>query len=202
MRIFLSTVLMGFFLLSEIPCRAEVRSNGFGGIWPIGINNRTKNKSNRGNTTTTKGTNKGGNSNTTSNGGSGGTSVKALRNICNAVHPLRNALLKNVLPGHISPTDNRAPGFALICGSDCTSAWPVNAYYSDGGRAFSLDKYGIWDGNGKPRAYCAVGRAPQCSVSSVVRESKRKGRDGRVYLHFGGKSCRAAIPGQRNGSTS
>lgn len=134
----------------------------------------------------------------------GGPKATALSDVCATTKPLSNALLKNAWPGHINLSDPRASGFAFVCGSDCASKFPVTAYYSDGTQAFRLGYYGVWSGNGKPRAYCSVGGAARCSASAVTRNAKRSGRDGKVYLVFNKKtkSCRTATPGKRNGSTS
>lgn len=123
-----------------------------------------------------------------------------LGKVCGNVQPLKKALLKNAWPGHINRSDPRAPGFAFVCGPDCPKKFPVSAYYSDGTAAFKLGYYGRWEGNGRPRAYCGAGGVGTCSASGVAKASRQKGRDGKVYLDFGNKSCRSATPGQRNGS--
>lgn len=127
----------------------------------------------------------------------GGSGLSA---VCKNTKPI-GALLKNASPGHISSGDPRAPGFALICNrSDCPRGFPAKAYYSDGSLAFSLGYYGRWEGNGQPRAYCGTGGAAVCSVSAVSSAARAKGRNGKVYIDFGGKSCRQATPGIRQGS--
>jgi hypothetical protein len=120
--------------------------------------------------------------------------------ICKSTAPLKGALLKNAYPGHISKNDPRASGFAFVCGSDCARSFPVSAFFSDGTLAFKLGYYGRWEGNGQPRAYCGTNGAPSCPVGTVVRQSRQAGRDGKVYLHFGGGSCRSATPGVRTGN--
>lgn len=122
-----------------------------------------------------------------------------LAQVCKKVQPFRGALLKSAWPGHIQRNDPRASGFALVCAQTCPKKFPVNAYYSDGEPAFRIGYYGRWEGNGKPRGYCAVGGAARCIVSVVQRDSKKSGRDGKVYVDFGGGSCMTAIPGNRNG---
>lgn len=123
-----------------------------------------------------------------------------LSQVCSSTKRI-GALLKNAYPGHISAGDPRAPGFALVCNrSDCPRAFPAKAYYSDGTYAFSLGMYGRWNGNGQPRAYCGTGGAAMCSVRTVVAGARSAGRNGKVYIDFGGKSCREATPGVRNGS--
>ena len=126
--------------------------------------------------------------------------ASGLSSVCSSTRAI-GALLKNASPGHISSGDPRAPGFALVCSrSDCPRGFPAKAYYSDGSLAFSLGYYGRWEGNGQPRAYCGTGGAPVCSSRSVSSNARAKGRNGKVYIDFGGKSCRSATPGIRNGS--
>ena len=126
--------------------------------------------------------------------------ASGLSKVCSSTKPI-GALLKNASPGHISSGDPRAPGFALVCSrSDCPRGFPAKAYYSDGTLAFSLGYYGRWEGNGQPRAYCGTGGAGVCSSRSVSSNARAKGRNGKVYIDFGGKSCRSATPGIRNGS--
>lgn len=125
-----------------------------------------------------------------------------LETYCTNISDLKKALLKNAYPGHINRSDPRAKGFAFVCGPDCPRKFPVNAYYSDGTQAFRLGYYGVWSGNGRPRAYCAAGGVSSCSAKTVTSNSKKSGRDGKVYLVFDAKkkSCRSAVPGNRNGS--
>lgn len=122
-----------------------------------------------------------------------------LSSVCRSVTPLARALLKNAWPGHISKNDPRASGFAFVCGADCPRKFPMNMYNAAGVKLASLGMYGLWEGNGRPRAYCGAGGAPRCSVSTVVRGARANGGDGKVYLDFGNGSCRSATPGARNG---
>lgn len=129
-----------------------------------------------------------------------GNTARAFSDVCKSTKPLTDALMKNAYPGHISLSDPRASGFAFVCGKGCPRSFPTNAYYSDGTFAFKLGKYGNWNGNGKPRAYCGAGGAPRCSAKSITNNAKKSGRDGFVYIDFGSKACRKARPGVRNGS--
>jgi hypothetical protein len=126
--------------------------------------------------------------------------ARSLSSVCKSVAPIR-ALLKNAYPGHISLSDSRASGFALVCSrSDCPRKFPAKAYFSDGTLAFSLGYYGRWEGNGQPRAYCGTGGAGKCFVKAVSNNARSGKRDGNVYIDFGNGSCRRAAPGKRNGS--
>lgn len=125
---------------------------------------------------------------------------RKLSKVCKSVLPLRKSLLKNAGGGHITNGDARAAGFAFICGPDCPRRFPLTAYYSDGTQAFRLGYYGKWEGNGRPRAYCAAGGVPICYASAVTKAARSKKRDGKVYISYGDGSCRSAIPGARNGS--
>lgn len=175
MKKYLSIILLGCFVFSAIPVFAD---------YPSGLSERSVRKLERAKNKAKKG------------------NKEKLAAVCKSITPLKKALLKNAYPGHINRSDPRASGFAFVCGPDCPRSFPVSAYYSDGTAAFKLGYYGKWEGNGRPRAYCAAGGAPACSTSAVSSNSRKSGRDGKIYLVFDtkAKSCRSATPGARNGS--
>jgi hypothetical protein len=128
-----------------------------------------------------------------------------LKEVCapSSVVPARGLLIKKTGGGHIPNSDARASGFSLICASNCVSTFPAKVYHCDGSDAFKMGYYGRWNGNGKPRAYCAAGGAGACNVSSVANLSKKK-KCGLVgYLDLDGnrgKRCmKIFVDGRRNG---
>jgi hypothetical protein len=94
----------------------------------------------------------------------------------------REFLYKSEISDHISSTDRRATGPTFICNQVCPSGFPISVFYSDGTLAARLGYYGTWNVTGKPRAYCAAGGTPQCFNSRISRDSRRSGRDGKLYV--------------------
>ncbi len=127
-----------------------------------------------------------------------GNGSNAFKKVCPNVVQLSGILIKNAYPGHISQGDPRAPGFAMVCGRSCVSSFPASVFFSDGTLAFKLGYYGRWEGNGQPRAYCGAGGVAMCSVSSVVSNSRKSGRDKSAYLKLNKNTCARFTPGARN----
>jgi hypothetical protein len=134
--------------------------------------------------------------------------LSGLRAVCNTIRPVNgNELLyKSEISPHITSGDVRASGPTLVCGKVCPASWPADLYYSDGTLAAKLGYYSVWNVTGRPRAYCGAGGAPACSNSTLVRESRRRGRDGQLYLQTSAKKsgtktvCYRVWPLGRTGS--
>ncbi len=110
-------------------------------------------------------------------------SVQGLGNVCGTIRQVtgREFLWKSEISNHINPSDPRATGPTFICNQVCAT-FPMSFYYSDGSLAGVVGYYGKWNQTGKARAYCAAGGAPQCFISSINTNARRRGRDGFVYL--------------------
>ena len=113
-------------------------------------------------------------------------SVQGLGDVCATVRQVtgREFLWKSEISHHINPGDPRATGPTFICNQICPT-FPMSFYYSDGTLAGVVGYYGKWNVSGKARAYCAAGGAPQCFISQINTNARRRGRDGYVYLQTG-----------------
>lgn len=131
-----------------------------------------------------------------------------LARVCSTVlDVLENEFLwKSQISRHINSGDPRATGPTFICNTVCARRFPFSVYYSDGTLAATMGYYGIFSGNGRPRAYCAAGGAPQCFVEQIAAAASENGRDGNVYLQLSGKRkppksfCYRVAPLGRTGS--
>lgn len=99
----------------------------------------------------------------------------------------REFLWKSQISHHIPSSDPRASGPTFICNQLCP-LFPMSFFYSDGTRAGQVGYYGTWSATGKARAYCAAGGAAKCSISTINSDSRKKGRDGFVYLQLNRKA--------------
>ena len=128
--------------------------------------------------------------------------VSKLKKLCKKIITLRpgQALIKSQISAHIPRGDARASGYTFVCGSLCAS-FPAPFYYSDGTLAGKLGYYGRYSANGRPRAYCAAGGAPRCSVSSIYAKARRKKTGSYLYLKSNSTTCFKfnGAPGARNG---
>lgn len=107
-----------------------------------------------------------------------------LAGVCKTVRNVsgREFLYKSEISNHIPNNDRRATGPTFICNQVCPSGWPMSVFYSDGTLAAKLGYYGRWNVTNKPRAYCAAGGTPQCFNSRISQNSRRNGRDGKLYV--------------------
>ena len=96
-------------------------------------------------------------------------------------------LWKSEISKHINTTDPRAAGPTFICNVVCARRFPFSVYYSDGTLATKLSYYGQFDGNGRPRAYCAAGGVPPCSIKDISEAASADGKDGYLYLQLSGR---------------
>jgi hypothetical protein len=112
------------------------------------------------------------------------TAYADLKSECKTVRSVsgREFLYKSEISNHIPTTDRRASGPTFICNQVCPSSWPISVFYSDGTLAAKLGYYGTWNVTNKPRAYCAAGGTAQCYNSRISRDSRRNGRNGRLYV--------------------
>jgi hypothetical protein len=112
------------------------------------------------------------------------TAYADLKSECKTVRSVsgREFLYKSEISNHIPTTDRRASGPTFICNQVCPSSWPLSVFYSDGTLAAKLGYYGTWNVTNKPRAYCAAGGTAQCYNSRISRDSRRNGRNGRLYV--------------------
>jgi hypothetical protein len=108
-------------------------------------------------------------------------------------------LYKSELSQHISSGDPRATGPTFICNRLCGS-FPMPILYSDGTEAARLGYYGTWRVTGKPRAYCGAGGVPTCSNSTLSSQSRRRGRNGKLYVKINRNTCYQVNPVGRTGS--
>ncbi len=113
----------------------------------------------------------------------------------------REFLYKSEISHHISKGDARASGPTLVCNRICPK-FPAPLYYSDGVEAARLGYYGRWNVTGKSRAYCAAGGAPACSNSTLSRNARARGRDGKLYLRINKTTCYRVNPVGRTGSAT
>jgi hypothetical protein len=111
----------------------------------------------------------------------------------------REFLYKSEISNHISKGDARASGPTLVCNRVCPK-FPAPLYYSDGAQAARLGYYGRWKVTGKSRGYCAAGGAPACSNSTLSRNARARGRDGKLYLKVNSTTCYQVSPVGRTGS--
>ena len=114
-------------------------------------------------------------------------SVEAFEDRCATVKEVtgKEFLWKSQISHHITSGDPRATGPTFICNRLCPK-FPMAFYYSDGTKAGEVGYYGPWNVTGKARAYCAAGGAPQCFINQIATDSRRRGRDGFVYLQTSG----------------
>lgn len=112
----------------------------------------------------------------------------------------KDLLYKSVPSEGIQSSDKRTTGPALICGKVCPERFPVGLWFSDGTLATKLGYYGLYAGNNRPRAYCAVGKIPQCFNSKLNDQSNLPGRDGFLYLRINKLICYKVSPVGRSGS--
>jgi hypothetical protein len=107
-----------------------------------------------------------------------------LQSECKTVRSVsgREFLYKSEISNHIPSNDRRASGPTFICNQVCPSSWPLSVFYSDGALAARLGYYGTWNVTNKPRAYCAAGGTAQCYNSRISRDSRRNGRNGKLYV--------------------
>jgi hypothetical protein len=133
--------------------------------------------------------------------GDASVSMRSRAKVCPTVKKLTGSefLWKSEISKHISSRDPRASGPTFICNRLCPKTWPMNFYYSDGVKAGAVGYYGIYRGTGKARAYCAAGGAPKCFVQKLSANSKRAGRDGKLYLKLSNSTCYQVNPVGRTG---
>lgn len=140
-----------------------------------------------------------------SRSGDGTAGVMGLGQVCKTVRQVtgREFLWKSEISHHISPGDPRATGPTFICNQICPT-FPMSFYYSDGDLAGAVGYYGRWNVSGKARAYCAAGGTRQCFISQINTNSRRRGRDGYVYLQTrkaaGNTVCYKVRPVGRTGN--
>ena len=124
--------------------------------------------------------------------------------VCPSIASFRGGqgLIKSEISKHISPSDPRASGYTLVCGSLCPSSFPASFYYSDGTLAGKFGYYGRYSGNGRPRAYCGAGGAPVCSTSAIYSRARGLRTGSSLYLKLNSRQCISfsGAPGARNGS--
>ncbi len=121
------------------------------------------------------------------------------RAVCPQVKGVSNEFLyKSTISHHISSGDARASGPTLICNRLCPS-FPASVLYSDGSQATRLGYYGRWNVSGKARAYCGAGGVPVCSNSTLARNARARGRDGKLYVKIG-STCYRVNPVGRTGT--
>lgn len=130
--------------------------------------------------------------------------VLDLGDVCHTIGTVvgREFLWKSEISNHINPGDPRATGPTFICNEICPK-FPMSFYYSDGTLAGQVGYYGPWNVTGKARAYCAAGGTPQCFINQISTNSRRRGRDGYVYLQTrktGTKVCYKVRPIGRTGN--
>lgn len=133
--------------------------------------------------------------------GAPNVSTMSLATVCPTVKNVtgNDFLWKSEISNHINPGDARASGPTFICGRICASKFPMNFYYSDGTLAGKVGYYGTYRANGRPRAYCAAGGAPKCSIADIAKKSKQSGRNGRLYLQLSRTTCYKVLPLGRTG---
>ena len=114
-------------------------------------------------------------------------------------------LIKSDPSDHIHTGDARTTGYTVVCSRLCPKTLSyVPFYYSDGTLAGAVAKYGIFRGNGKPRLYGAVGKAPQHFSSEIARQAAGIG-NGKLYIQMSASSqgsetwCKEFNPSGRNG---
>jgi hypothetical protein len=128
-------------------------------------------------------------------------SMQSLAAVCPSVKKVTGSefLWKSEISKHISTRDPRAAGPTFICNRLCPKKWPMNFYYSDGDKAGAVGYYGIYRGTGKSRAYCAAGGTPRCSIRQISANSRKAGRDGKLYLKLSNSVCYQVNPVGRTG---
>jgi hypothetical protein len=133
--------------------------------------------------------------------GSPTVSQMSLGTVCPTVKNVtgNDFLWKSEISNHISQGDPRTSGPTFICGRICASKFPMNFYYSDGTPAGRVGYYGTYRANGRPRAYCAAGGAPKCSIADIAKKSKQSGRNGLLYLKLSQTACYKVQPLGRTG---
>ena len=121
-------------------------------------------------------------------------SISAFSDVCRTVKSVigNEFLWKSVISAHIPSGDARATGPTFICNKKCPPGFPMNFYYSDGRKAGAVGYYGTYSKTGKARAYCAAGGVRQCFISQISSRSRRRGRDGFVYVQLSGSRVTAA----------
>jgi hypothetical protein len=132
----------------------------------------------------------------------------SLANVCASAAPIApgEMLIKSEASKHIHGADPRATGYTVVCGQICpVSLRYAPFYYSNGELAGAVAYYGRFSGNGQPRLYGAVGKAPQHIASQIARKAATIG-NGKLYLQMSGDtsgpgtSCKEFNPTGRNGS--
>jgi hypothetical protein len=115
-------------------------------------------------------------------------------------------LIKSEASDHIHTGDPRTTGYTVVCARLCPRNQSyAQFFYSDGSVAGAVARYGTFRGNGKPRLYGAVGRAPQHIASEIASKAATIG-NGKLYLQIsaavsgGATVCKEFNPQGRNGS--
>jgi hypothetical protein len=128
-------------------------------------------------------------------------SMFALGDVCPTVKNVtgREFLWKSQISNHIPSSDKRSTGPTFICGKICPTSFPLSFFYSDGSKAGEVGKYGIYNGNGQPRAYCGSGGTRTCSIKRIDANSKISGRDGFLYVKTSNDTCYRVRPLGRTG---
>jgi hypothetical protein len=122
-----------------------------------------------------------------------------LKAVCRNIRGVSNEFLyKSQISNHISAGDPRASGPTLVCNRACPS-FPASVLYSDGSLATRVGYYGRWNVTGKARAYCGAGGVPVCSNATLARNSRARGRDGKLYVKIG-STCYRVNPVGRTGT--
>jgi hypothetical protein len=143
-------------------------------------------------------------------GGSGGTgsTPTSLNAVCASRSSIASGemLIKSEASDHIHNGDPRTTGYTLVCARLCPSNQSyAQFFYSDGSFAGAVARYGTFRGNGRPRLYGAVGRAPQHFASEIADKAASIG-NGKLYLQISaategrGTVCKEFNPTGRNGS--
>jgi hypothetical protein len=110
-----------------------------------------------------------------------------LKAVCRNIRGVSNEFLyKSQISNHISAGDPRA-------------SFPASVLYSDGSLATRVGYYGRWNVTGKARAYCGAGGVPVCSNATLARNSRARGRDGKLYVKIG-STCYRVNPVGRTGT--
>lgn len=127
--------------------------------------------------------------------------LKAMKSVCKSVRDGggRSFLYKSEISPHINPGDPRASGPTLVCNQVCSKSSRIPLYYSDGTLAAVMGYYGRWNVTGRPRYYCAAGGTPACSNRTLARDSRARGRDGKIYVKLD-STCWRVNPIGRTGS--
>lgn len=138
----------------------------------------------------------------------GGAAPALLNSVCASRSAIASGemLIKSEASDHIHNGDPRTTGYTVVCARVCPRNQSyAQFFYSDGTFAGAVAKYGAFRGNGKPRLYGAVGRAPQHFASEIAQKAAAIG-NGKLYLQTsratqGSRTvCTEFNPVGRNGS--